>query len=122
MGLFNFFSKPSRPWQVHYFKLDGARPLSHEDIQALSQPQDRPGAMAIIGSLEVAGVRLDRVTYSGKPISRTQLENLVSDAHVWTSLLESAGKNRVSLDALNKAQMNDAFAEATKKTVKTLAV
>jgi hypothetical protein len=82
MGLLDFFSKNSLPWQVHVFKPDGSR--------ASSPPQDRTGTMVLIVSIKDAGAKLDRITYDGKPLTQTQLEDLITDAHLLALLTETA--------------------------------
>jgi len=120
MGLLNFFAKITRPWEVHLLKKDGSRESSGT--------QDRPGAIAgIILGITDPALKIERVMYAGKPVSRTGFEDLVADAHILNYFTEIAQKQGLPIATLierglNKAQSKAAYVEVARRTSKTLGV
>ena len=118
MGLFDFFAKNSRLWQVNLLLPDGS--------MVSVPPEDRHGAMGIMVDLR-EGVKIDRVTFAGKPISQTQLEDLVFDGHFAAFLVDTARKQGVSIETLtergiDKVQMEAVAHEVLRRVSKTLRI
>src|SRR5947207_698694 len=87
MGLLDFWAKRSKPWEI-VFQETPAHPV------VKTQPSDRTSAMGwLIGGWEQNWI-IREVHFCGKPITRTQLQDLAADAHVmvtWMQYFESQG-------------------------------
>jgi len=72
------------------------------------------------------GLKIERVTYAGKPVSRTEFEDLVADAHLLSFLLETAQKQGLPLvtafERIDKAQGKVIFLEVSRRASRTLAI
>ena len=116
----HFFQDVNLQWRYPIF-LTMMAPDTRHNLGACSD------ALAVIIFIPEAGAKIDRVTYAGKPISRTQLEDLVADAQLLGSLMQIAAKQGVPVETLlerglEKSQNNDVFAAWVKQVSNILGV
>ena len=88
---------------------------------------DRRNAMGVLITIRDSGARVERVTFGGKQISQSQREDLVADAYILNSILETADREGVSLEVvfergLEKEQMKVLFAEAARHVSRVLKI